>query len=122
MKIGALTAILDITGGGNPVTFLATRVDHLDRRRRTRAMTESGQLHTTNMFQRQVRHVDVEYGTRRQFESLVRLPIGGLSWHYPEPDILQLAFVLPAGCFATVVVRELLDLVPAGQTDTPCEF
>lgn len=53
---------------------------------------------------------------------ILRLPIGGLSWHYPEPDILQLAFVLPAGCFATVVVRELLDLVPAGQTDTPCEF
>lgn len=53
---------------------------------------------------------------------IMRLPIGGLSWHYPEPDILQLAFVLPAGCFATVVVRELLDLVPAGQTDTPCEF
>jgi tRNA pseudouridine13 synthase len=53
---------------------------------------------------------------------ILRLPIGGLTWHYPEPDILQLAFVLPAGCFATVVVRELVDLVPAGQTDTPCEF
>lgn len=53
---------------------------------------------------------------------ILRLPIAGLTWHYPEPDILQLAFVLPAGCFATVVVRELVDLVPAGQTDTPCEF
>lgn len=53
---------------------------------------------------------------------ILRLPIQSLTWHYPEPDILQLAFVLPAGCFATVMVRELVDLVPAGQTDTPCEF
>jgi tRNA pseudouridine13 synthase len=53
---------------------------------------------------------------------ILRLPIGGLSWHYPEPDILQLEFVLPAGCFATVLVRELVDLLPAGQTDNPCVF
>ncbi|MFL6534557.1 MAG: tRNA pseudouridine(13) synthase TruD [Pseudomonas sp.] len=53
---------------------------------------------------------------------ILRLPIGGLSWHYPEPDILQLEFVLPAGCFATVLVRELVDLVPVGQTDSPCVF
>lgn len=53
---------------------------------------------------------------------ILRLPIADLSWHYPEPDVLQLAFVLPAGCFATVVVRELVDLIPAEQTDTPCEF
>lgn len=53
---------------------------------------------------------------------ILRLPIGGLTWHYPGPDILQLHFVLPAGCFATVVVRELIDLLPAGQTDNPCVF
>jgi tRNA pseudouridine13 synthase len=53
---------------------------------------------------------------------ILRLPIGGLTWHYPESDILQLEFVLPAGCFATVVVRELVDLVPAGQTDSQCAF
>jgi tRNA pseudouridine13 synthase len=53
---------------------------------------------------------------------ILRLPIGGLTWHYPEPDILQLEFVLPAGCFATVVVRELVDLVPTGQTESPCVF
>ena len=53
---------------------------------------------------------------------ILRLPIGGLTWHYPEPDILQLEFVLPAGCFATVLVRELVDLLPAGQTDNPCVF
>ncbi|WP_028239517.1 tRNA pseudouridine(13) synthase TruD [Stutzerimonas azotifigens] len=46
---------------------------------------------------------------------ILRLPIGGLSWHYPAPDILQLEFVLPTGCFATAVVRELVSL--AGQTD-----
>ncbi len=46
---------------------------------------------------------------------ILRLPIGALSWHYPEPDILQLEFVLPTGCFATAVVRELVSL--AGQTD-----
>lgn len=53
---------------------------------------------------------------------ILRLPIAGLTWHYPEPEILQLQFVLPAGCFATAVVRELVDLMPAGQTETPCEF
>lgn len=53
---------------------------------------------------------------------ILRLPIGELTWHYPEPDILQLQFVLPAGCFATVVVRELVDLMPAGHTDSPCVF
>lgn len=46
---------------------------------------------------------------------ILRLPIGRLSWHYPGPDILQLEFVLPTGCFATAVVRELVSL--AGQTD-----
>jgi len=53
---------------------------------------------------------------------ILRLPIARLTWHYPGPDILQLEFVLPAGCFATALVRELVDLLPAGQTDTPCEF
>jgi tRNA pseudouridine13 synthase len=53
---------------------------------------------------------------------ILRLPISGLTWHYPAPDILQLEFVLPAGCFATAVVRELVDLPPAGQTDTSCVF
>ncbi|WP_339486085.1 tRNA pseudouridine(13) synthase TruD [Pseudomonas sp. EL_65y_Pfl2_R95] len=53
---------------------------------------------------------------------ILRLPIGGLTWHYPESDILQLEFVLPAGCFATVLVRELVDLLPTGHTDNPCVF
>lgn len=53
---------------------------------------------------------------------ILRLPISGLSWHYPGSDILQLEFVLPAGCFATVLVRELVDLLPAGQTENTCVF
>lgn len=53
---------------------------------------------------------------------ILRLPIGDLTWHYPEPDVLQLEFVLPAGCFATAVVRELVDLLPVGQTENPCAF
>lgn len=31
-----------------------------------------------------------------------------LRWHWPEPDTLELSFELPAGSYATVVVRELL--------------
>ncbi|MCU1730593.1 MULTISPECIES: tRNA pseudouridine(13) synthase TruD [unclassified Pseudomonas] len=58
----------------------------------------------------------------KQERRILRLPIGRLTWHYPEPDTLQLEFILPAGCFATVVVRELIDLVPVGQTDSPCVF
>jgi tRNA pseudouridine13 synthase len=57
-----------------------------------------------------------------QERRILRLPIGKLTWHYPAADILQLEFVLPAGCFATVLVRELIDLLPAEQMDTPCEF
>ncbi|KTT29146.1 pseudouridine synthase [Pseudomonas oryzihabitans] len=53
---------------------------------------------------------------------ILRLPIGGLTWHYPAPDILQIEFVLPAGCFATAVVRELVTLGEAGQTEHPCDF
>lgn len=49
---------------------------------------------------------------------ILRLPISRLAWHYPAPDILQLEFILPSGCFATSVVRELVDLVPAGHMDT----
>ena len=57
-----------------------------------------------------------------QERRILRLPIAGLAWHYPAPDILQLSFVLPSGCFATAVVRELLDLIPAGPTDSSCVF
>ena len=57
-----------------------------------------------------------------QERRVLRLPIGGLAWHYPATDILQLEFVLPAGCFATAVVRELVRLRPTEKTDTPCAY
>ena len=57
-----------------------------------------------------------------QERRILRLPIGGLTWHYPAIDILQLEFVLPAGCFATAVVRELVRLQPTEITDTPCAY
>ncbi|UVE16663.1 tRNA pseudouridine(13) synthase TruD [Pseudomonas sp. LS44] len=53
---------------------------------------------------------------------ILRLPIAGLTWHYPEPDVLQLEFVLPAGCFATALVREIVDLPSVGQTENSCVF
>lgn len=56
----------------------------------------------------------------RQERRTLRLPISELTWHYPAPDILQLEFVLPSGCFATSVVRELVDLVE--QMDMTCAF
>ncbi|KAB7627968.1 tRNA pseudouridine(13) synthase TruD [Alkalilimnicola sp. S0819] len=37
----------------------------------------------------------------------LRLRVGGLRWHFPAPDQLQLDFSLPAGAYATAVVREL---------------
>lgn len=36
-----------------------------------------------------------------------RLRPGDLQWTWPSPDQLQLAFVLPAGCYATAVLAEL---------------
>ena len=57
-----------------------------------------------------------------QERRILRLPIGRLTWHYPGLDILQLEFVLPAGCFATAVVREIADLLPAESMDNPCVF
>lgn len=48
---------------------------------------------------------------------ILRLPVEGLSWHYDEIQTLELSFNLPAGCFATAVVRELVDLTPASDTE-----
>lgn len=58
----------------------------------------------------------------QQERRIMRLPIRGLAWHYSAADTLQLQFTLPTGCFATVVVRELLDLLPNAQTDEPCAY
>ncbi len=45
----------------------------------------------------------------KQERRILRLPVRELTWHH-ESAVLQLAFVLPAGCFATAVVRELVQL------------
>ena len=45
-----------------------------------------------------------------QERRILRLPITGLTWHYPSPDCLELEFTLPIGCYATTVLRELVDL------------
>lgn len=89
---------------------------------------ESATTHATHVLEQSVaaREADlcdwlVRAGMSHE-RRILRLPIGRLTWHYPEPDILQLEFVLPAGCFATVLVRELVDLVPLGQTDNLCVF
>jgi tRNA pseudouridine13 synthase len=39
----------------------------------------------------------------------LRLPVLNLSWSSPEPATLQLRFDLPAGCYATTVLREIID-------------
>ena len=89
---------------------------------------ESATTHATHVLEQSVaaREADLRDWLVRAGMSherrILRLPIGRLTWHYPEPDILQLEFVLPAGCFATVLVRELVDLVPLGQTDNLCVF
>lgn len=46
-----------------------------------------------------------------QARRILRLPITGLTWHYPSSDCLELEFTLPTGCFATAVLRELVELV-----------
>jgi tRNA pseudouridine13 synthase len=44
----------------------------------------------------------------------LRTRVGNLSWHWPCGDSLELGFELCAGAYATVVVREALELVGAG--------
>ena len=89
---------------------------------------ESATTHATHVLEQSIaaREADLRDWLVRAGMSherrILRLPIGRLTWHYPEPDVLQLEFVLPAGCFATVLVRELVDLVPLGQTDNLCVF
>ncbi|MNC35013.1 hypothetical protein D3C75_834780 [compost metagenome] len=73
MEVGTRATILGIPGHGDPVAFLAARVDHLGRRRRPRPVTEAGELDATNVLQRQVGDVDVEHGARRQGQARLRL-------------------------------------------------
>jgi tRNA pseudouridine13 synthase len=44
----------------------------------------------------------------KQERRALRLPVGDLEWHWPEANTLVLAFALPAGSYATSVLRELV--------------
>ncbi|MBE2211300.1 MAG: tRNA pseudouridine(13) synthase TruD [Xanthomonadaceae bacterium] len=41
----------------------------------------------------------------------LRLPVAGLAWEWPEDRALRVSFNLPAGSYATTVLRELGDVV-----------
>ena len=45
----------------------------------------------------------------------LRLPVADLSWDFPSADVLRLRFVLPAGAYATTVLREAITV--QGQLD-----
>jgi tRNA pseudouridine13 synthase len=49
----------------------------------------------------------IEAGLKQERRSL-RLLIGEPAWSWPEPDCLELCFSLPAGAYATSVLRELV--------------
>ena len=55
-----------------------------------------------------------------QQRRILRLPIAGLTWHYPAMDSLEIEFTLPTGCFATAVLHELvwLDDEPGGGLES----
>jgi tRNA pseudouridine13 synthase len=38
----------------------------------------------------------------------LRLPVSGLTWEFVDQDNLRLQFTLPTGCYATVVLREIV--------------
>jgi tRNA pseudouridine13 synthase len=50
----------------------------------------------------------VNEGLRQERKAIRLIPVD-LSWFWKESDTLQLEFSLPKGCFATSVLRELLN-------------
>jgi tRNA pseudouridine13 synthase len=51
----------------------------------------------------------------KQERRALRLRPQALTWHRVQPDALQLGFSLPAGCYATTVLRELGEITDAAQ-------
>lgn len=52
-------------------------------------------------------------GLKQERRSLRLLP-ENFTWQWPAADVLQLSFQLPPGCYATTVLRELLEAPAAG--------
>lgn len=63
----------------------------------------------------------LEQAGLKQQRRTLRLPVESLRWQWLASDCLQLEFVLPAGCFATVVVRELVELISVEGDEPQCE-
>lgn len=64
----------------------------------------------------------LERANLQQERRILRLPVRDLAWSFPEEDCLQVQFVLPPGCFATVVLRELVELLSVTEAVLACEF
>ena len=64
----------------------------------------------------------LERANLQQERRILRLPVRDLAWSFPTEDCLQVHFVLPPGCFATVVLRELLELLSMTEAVQACEF
>lgn len=64
----------------------------------------------------------LERANLQQERRILRLPVRDLTWSFPAEDCLQLQFILPPGCFATVVLRELVDLFLVTEAVLACEF
>lgn len=64
----------------------------------------------------------LERANLQQERRILRLPVRELTWTYPTEDCLQVHFILPPGCFATVVLRELVELLSVTEAVHACEF
>lgn len=64
----------------------------------------------------------LERANLQQERRLLRLPVRELSWSFLAENCLQVQFILPAGCFATVVLREMVDLLSVTEALRACEF
>src|SRR5690554_5483220 len=53
----------------------------------------------------------LERAKLKQERRILRLPVRGLVWEFLAEDCLQVQFILPPGCFATVVLREMVELL-----------
>ncbi len=64
----------------------------------------------------------LERANLQQERRILRLPVRDLTWTYLAEDCLQVHFILPPGCFATVVLRELVELLSVTEAVHACEF